>query len=146
NLVYAGLALPLGAISDRVGRRRLIFASYLLYAATVALIGWSGAPAVAVLALGLLGVQSALTQGAHRRPVAGPPSPRRRGPAFGVYHSAVGTALLPASVLAGALWDRVGPRAAFVTDAALAAVAALMFALLLPARDEQKDRWRVEST
>jgi MFS family permease len=141
NAVYAGLALPLGAVSDRIGRRRLILAAYALYAVAYGVLGWSGAPAAAIAAMALLGVQSALIEGAHRSLIADFVSSENRGTAFGIYHTVVGLALLPASILAGGLWDRFGARATFLTDAALAAAAALLFALLLPARDENRDRY-----
>ena len=51
----------------------------------------------------------------------------RRGTAYGLYYTAVGVALLPASVLAGALWDRLGPRAMLAVDAAIALAAAVVF-------------------
>ena len=35
----------------------------------------------------------------------------KRASAFGTYHAAVGFALLPASLIAGLLWERVGPQA-----------------------------------
>jgi MFS family permease len=141
NVVYAGLALPLGAVSDRIGRRRLILVAYALYAVAYGLLGWSGAPAAAIAVMALLGVQSALIEGAHRSLIADFVSSENRGTAFGIYHTVVGLALLPASILAGALWDRFGARATFLTDAALAAAAAIAFAVLLPARDEKKDRY-----
>ena len=52
----------------------------------------------------------------------------------------VGAALLPASVVAGVLWERFGPRAALAALAALALLAAALFAVLLPARREYSDR------
>ena len=66
----------------------------------------------------------------------------RRATAFGIYHTVVGLALLPASALAGWLWDRFGARATFAVDGALALLAALLFVALLPARAEHGDRQR----
>lgn len=140
NLVHAALALPLGVVSDRLGRRGLILAGYALYAAVYALLAWSGAPAVTVTALALLGVYNALTEGAQKSMIADLVPAERRGTAFGIHHTAVGLALLPASALAGWLWDTRGPASAFAIDAALAAVAAMLFALLLPAHRERGDR------
>jgi MFS family permease len=140
NVVSAGLSLPLGAVSDAIGRRRLIGAGYLLYAAVYALLAWSGAPAATVSALALLGVYTALTEGAQRSLIADLVGSERRATAYGVYHTVVGLALLPASVVAGLLWDRFGARITFAADAAIAAVAAMAFALLLPAAHEHRDR------
>ena len=61
----------------------------------------------------------------------------RRATAYGIYYAVVGLALLPASIGAGAIWDRLGAPAALGLDAALALVAALLFALLLPPRAER---------
>jgi hypothetical protein len=43
-----------------------------------------------------------------------------RGTAFGVFHLITGAVLLLASVLAGALWDMAGPKAAFLAGATFA--------------------------
>lgn len=140
NVVSASLSLPLGALSDRIGRRQLILAGYGLFAGVYALLAYSGSPAFVVTALALLGVHAALLAGAQRSLIADMVPAERRATAYGVHHTAVGLALLPASALAGWLWDVRGPRVAFATDAALAGVAALLFVLLLPARRERQDR------
>ncbi|MEO5618385.1 MAG: MFS transporter [Candidatus Eisenbacteria bacterium] len=140
NVVAAALALPLGALSDRIGRRRLILAGYALFAGVYALLAYSGSPAFVVTALALLGVHAGLLSGAQRSLIADLVPADRRATAYGVHHTAVGLALLPASALAGWLWDVRGPRMAFVTDAVLAGLAALLFVLLLPARRERQDR------
>ncbi|HEY2954041.1 MAG TPA: MFS transporter [Candidatus Eisenbacteria bacterium] len=140
NAVYALLAFPAGILSDRIGRRRLMLWAYLLFAGVYALLAWRATPGVVLVALAVLGLHSALLEVARRALVADFAGESGRGTAFGVYDSVVGVTLLPASVAAGALWDRFGARAAFATDAALALIAAALFALLLPARREAADR------
>ena len=54
-----------------------------------------------------------------------------RGTAFGIYHSAVGVAALPASLLFGVFWSAIGPQAAFGIGAGLAGLAATLLILLL---------------
>ena len=140
NLVYALLSWPLGALSDRIGRRPLLLASYALYAGAYALLAFGVTRWAALGALALLGVQSALMEGQARSLIADFVPEDRRATAYGVYYTVVGAALLPASVLAGVLWDRVGAAATFGVDAALAAVAALLFLTVLPSRLELRDR------
>ncbi len=140
NLVYALLSWPLGALSDRIGRRPLLLASYALYAGAYALLAFGLTRWAALGALALLGVQSALMEGQARSLIADFVPEDRRATAYGVYYTVVGAALLPASVLAGVLWDRVGAAATFGVDAALAAVAALLFLTVLPSRHELRDR------
>ena len=51
-----------------------------------------------------------------------------------------GVGVLVASVVAGALWEHRGPRTMLATDAALAALAAALFIVLLPRAREHLDR------
>jgi MFS family permease len=140
NLVYALLSWPLGRLSDRVGRRPLLLAAYLSFAACYALLAGQAGAAAVIAAFAGLGLHSALLEGTQRSMLADLVGEGRRGTAYGLYYAAVGAALLPASVIGGLLWDRVGPAATFGLGAALALIAALLFALLLPARDERRIR------
>ena len=55
----------------------------------------------------------------------------KRGTAYGLYHGVVGLTLLPASLIAGWLWQTVGPATPFYLGAGLAFVAMLgMLALI----------------
>ncbi|MDP2744555.1 MAG: MFS transporter, partial [Dehalococcoidia bacterium] len=55
----------------------------------------------------------------------------RRGTAFGIYHGAVGVSLLPASLMAGFLWQAVSPAAPFLVGAGLSLVAAVGLLVLV---------------
>jgi MFS family permease len=140
NLAYALGSYPAGALADRAGRRGPLLAAYLLYALVYALLAWRSEAVLVVGALLLLGVHSALLEVSQRSLVADLAGPAWRGTAFGIYHTVVGLALLPASLVAGWLWQRVGPQAPFALGAALALAAALAFVVLLPARHEARDR------
>lgn len=140
NVVYAALAWPLGHLSDRIGRRPLLFAAYLCFAGCYALLAWQPTRVAVVAAFAGLGVHSALLEGTQRSLLADFVAVERRATAYGLYYAVVGAALLPASVVGGFLWDRFGPPVTFGVSATLALVAALLFALLLPAHHERRDR------
>jgi len=140
NLLYALLSWPIGIASDRVGRRPMLLGAYLLFAALYALLAWRSGPATVLAGFALLGLHSALLEGSQRSLVGDLVPDAMRGTGFGLYYTVVGVALLPASWIAGVLWDRLGARAMLATDAGLAAVAAVMFALLLSPRDEMRER------
>jgi MFS family permease len=132
NLLAAALSLPFGGLADRVGRRPLMLAGYILYAIAYAVAAFVPTPAGAAAAFAILALHLALTDGQARSIVADLVPRERRASAYGAYHGAVGAALLPASIAAGLLWDRVGAYAPFALGAALALVAAFLFAILVP--------------
>lgn len=140
NLAYALLAWPFGGLSDRVGRRPLLFAAYAVYALTYAMLALAATRWGVVAAFLLLAVHSALVEGQAKSLVADLVPRDLRGTAYGVHATVVGLALLPASIVAGALWDRVGPAAPFALGAACALLAALLLAVLLPPARERADR------
>ena len=140
NVIFALLALPLGGLSDRIGRRPLLLGGYLLYAFVYGVLGATHSRLGAVVAFAFMGLHSALIEGQQRSLVADLVPPERRATAFGAYYTVVGLALLPASVIAGLLWERFGARATFSVDAALALAAAASFVVLVPLRSEREER------
>ncbi len=140
NVIYAALSWPVGELSDRVGRRSILLAAYLLYGALYGLLAWRAGSAFVIAAFVLLGLHSAMLEATQRSMLGDLVEPGKRGTAYGLYYTVIGVGLLPASILGGALWDRFGPRVLFAADAALALLAGLLFAVLLPARGEYIDR------
>jgi MFS family permease len=134
NLVYALLAIPAGALSDRYGRRRLIFAAWGTY--VLVYMGFAFATSAWQLITLFLayGVFYAAGDGVIKAWITTLVPPARLGAAFGLYAAASGLLLLPASVIAGALWDADGPRAAFLFGAVTAAVALAIVVLARPLR------------
>jgi MFS family permease len=140
NIVTALLAYPLGGLSDRVGRRGMVLGGYLLFALNYAGLALFDGRVALLMAFVVLGVHTALIDGQQKSLIADLVPAERRGTAFGVYHMVVGVALLPASVIAGFVWDRFGASATFGLDAGLAFVAALLFMVLVPLGHEWKAR------
>lgn len=140
NLVYAFVSSPAGAVSDRWGPQRLLVAGWLLYAAIYA--GFAFASAAWHLAglFALYGVYYGLTAGAARAFVADLVPASHRGTAYGWYNAAVAIAALPASLIAGLLWQGIGgwtglgAPAAFLWGAVLALLAAILFYRWFPAQ------------
>jgi MFS family permease len=132
NVVDALVAWPMGALSDRLGRRRLLVTAWTLYAVVYAGFALAGG-AGAVLPLWLLyGTYYGVNEAVGRALVADLATPDRRATAYGIVNAVVGLAILPASVVAGLLWDGVGPAAPFWFGAACAAAGIAVLAFVRP--------------
>jgi MFS family permease len=126
QLVYSGLSWPLGALSDRIPRTRVLAAGLAVFA--LVYVGFAALPAdwaVWVL-FPVYGAYVAATDGVARAWVADHAPAGLVGTAFGVFSAATGAALLVASVTAGLLWSNVSASAPFYLGAAAAAVALLL--------------------
>jgi MFS family permease len=135
HVVKASLSTWGGALSDRLGRRRVIIIGWTIYA--VVYLGFAIARDAWTLMGWFLGYGSyfAFTEGAERALVADLTPAGRQGTAFGVYNAALGVGALAASVAFGFLYDRFGAPVAFGTGSALAACAAVLLAFIRTAPD-----------
>lgn len=125
NLVYSLGSYPAGAMADDGGPRRpLLLGLACLIAADLCLGLGQGLPGV-FAGIALWGAHMALTQGLLAKMVAEAVPASLRGSAFGVFNLATGVTMLAASVIAGLLWDWVGPAATFITGGGFAAIAIL---------------------
>jgi MFS family permease len=132
NFVKSATGTYGGQLSDRIGRKPLIVGGWLLYAAVYFAFGWAGAAWEAWVLFAIYGVFYGMTEGSEKALVADVVPRSRRGSAFGWYNLAIGLGALPASLIFGAIWDRLGAPAAFAFGGALALVAALLMAFVAP--------------
>ncbi len=120
-----------GATSDRLGRRAVIGAGWLIYA--IVYVGFAVSTSVAAL-VGLLlfyGIYYGLSEGTEKALIADLAPASLRGTAFGIYNASAGLGSLGASVAFGLVWKAVSPAAAFGMGAALALAATLALALFV---------------
>jgi len=129
NVVFAASAYPFGKLADRVSHRTLLVGGLAVLIAADLLLAQEQGLAVTAAGIVLWGLHMGMTQGLLATMVAGSAPAHLRGTAFGFFSLASGGALLIASVLAGVLWDKLGPAAAFYAGAAFSMLALVM---LLP--------------
>ncbi len=127
NVVYALAAYPAGVLSDRVHRKSILISGLVLLVAADVVLAYSSTIGLTALGIGLWGLHMGLTQGLLSTLVADTAPPDQRGTAFGIFNLVIGLASLAASVLAGALWDIVGPQATFLAGALFALLSLIGF-------------------
>jgi MFS family permease len=132
NAVRASLSTLGGALSDRLGRRRLIITGWSLYALCYLAFGVADRGWQAWALFAVYGLYYALVEGTEKAFVVDLVGAGARGLAFGRYYAVVGLAALPASFGFGIAIERFGARATFTTAAALAMAAALVLAQWVP--------------
>lgn len=125
NIVEAVLGYGAGILSDRVGRRPLIITGYGVFALVYAGFGLASNKASIVALFLLYGLYYTLTQGVQRAYAADMADPKQRATQIGAYHTVVGIALLPASVIAGLLF-LLNPALPFFVGAATALASVLL--------------------
>jgi MFS family permease len=140
NFIYASLSGPLGSWSDKIGRRRLIIGGWIAYGLVYLGLALSNAGWHVWVLYALYGIYYAATDGVGRALVADFVPVERRGAAYGLYNAAIGITVLPASVIAGVLWQGIGSwtgfgaSAPFYFGAALALLAGVLFWRLVPSK------------
>jgi MFS family permease len=125
NFVYAVLAGPLGALSDKIGRRRLILFGWLAYGLVYLGFAFSQTGWQIWALFGLYGIYYAATEGVAKALIADLVPDAQRGTAYGLYAAAVGFTALPASLIAGLLWQGLGSWTGFGASAPFAFGAAM---------------------
>ena len=129
-LVFNGVsvifAMPFGRLSDRIGRERLLIVGYLIYAVVYFGFGKFSAAGPIFILFAVYGIYSALTDGNQKALVSDFLGKDTKGTGFGLYHALLGITLLPASLIAGVLYDQVDASAPFYFGGVMGLLAAGM--------------------
>ena len=129
NITYALISMPMGVLSDKIGRKRVITVGWLIYGLVYLGFALSSSIWQIWVLFAAYGIFYGICEGVTRAFVADMVPVERRGTAYGLYNGVVGLVALPASLIAGVLWDTFKPAAAFYFGAGLAllAMVGLMF-------------------
>jgi MFS family permease len=129
NIVYTLAAWPAGALSDRIGRYGLLTVGFALLILADLVLAFDGGVVAVMIGVALWGLHMGLTQGLLAALVADTAPAELRGTAFGLFNLLTGIAMLAASVIAGLLWDAVGPAGTFLAGALFTGVALALLPL-----------------
>lgn len=126
NAVSVAFAIPLGSLADRIGKEKLLIAGFLIYSIVYYGFGRTSNVALITGLFALYGLYSASTDGVQKAFVSDIIDKNKKGTGLGIYNALLGITLLPASLIAGILYDRVNSSLPFYFGAATALVASFL--------------------
>lgn len=133
NAVYTLAALPLGHLSDKIGRRPVVAAGWIVYALVYVGFATVTSSTGPWLLFPVYGLYQALTEGVSKALVADTVSKDQRAGAIGLFYTVAGFGQLFGSILAGLLWKlRIGPLHAPFAVGAICALAAVPLLFVRP--------------
>jgi MFS family permease len=117
-----------GSLSDRIDRRFLLIAGWIVYAAIYLAFPHARTMGSFLVLFILYAVPFTLTEGAERAWISDLVPAPARGKSFGVYYLCTGMFVLGGTAIFGELYEHVSPVAAFSAGAGLALAAAAVVA------------------
>jgi MFS family permease len=139
STVSVAFAIPLGSLADRIGKEKLLIAGFLIY--SIVYYGFGRTSNVALIAglFALYGLYSASTDGIQKAFISDIIDKNKKGTGLGIYNALLGITLLPASLIAGILYDKVNSSLPFYFGAATAFVAAFLMLWFLRSAQVKPD-------
>lgn len=129
-------SVPGGALSDRIGRKRVMILAWAVYGFVYLGFAFASKGYQVWLLFVVYGLFYGLSEGTEKAWVSDLVDASKRGTAYGAYHFCIGIAALPASLLMGLIWKTGGPQWAFSFGAAMALIAAFLTLLLMKGAPE----------
>ena len=130
NVMYTAFSWPAGYLSDRLSKRGLVAAGYLVFAAVYGVFAWAPSRPALWAMMAFYGLFYALSAPVLKGVVVEQAPAAARGRAFGIFNFVTSVAALLASIITGELWKAFGPAVPFALSAGLALIAAIL--LLAP--------------
>lgn len=140
NTVSVLLAIPIGKISDKIGREILIILGFLVYSIVYFFFGKFNSLNIFLFLFMLYGFYSALADGSQKALISDIVSKDLKGTGYGIYHAVLGITLLPASLIAGLLYDHVNSNAPFYFGSLMALIAAVLMIIFVLIDEKQSSQ------
>lgn len=131
NITASILAIPAGKRSDKVGRKRLLVSGYIVFALVYLGFAFVFNKTFMITLFVLYGVYTALTAGVERAFISEISPKELKGTMLGLHSTVVGIALLPASAIAGFLWNSFGAKAPFIFGGCISLLAAFILNIFM---------------
>jgi DHA2 family multidrug resistance protein-like MFS transporter len=141
TLVFAGLLFTAGVVGDRIGRRRVLMISLVLFGLSSLASAYAQDPGQLIAARALMGIGGAGVMPATLSIISTVFDPRERARAIGVWAGAVGLAVAVGPVVAGLLLERFWWGSVFLINVPIVIAGLVAIVLLVPeSRDPHPGR------
>jgi MFS family permease len=134
HIVAAALSMPLGKLSDKTGRKNLLVPGYITFAICYFGFAFAGTKPLMLAAFSLYGIYTAMITGVERAFIAEIAPQDLKGTMLGLHSTVAGIALLPASVIAGLLWNTFGDVVPFAFGAGMSLIATALLIVFMKSR------------
>lgn len=127
NVFYVIFAVPFGTLSDKIGRKKVIASGYLLFSLTSLGFALFNSLSALIVLFALYGIVYAMVEGNQKAFVSDLSTEELRTTALGTFHTATGLVALPASLIAGLLWESISPNATFIYGSVISIISVILF-------------------
>jgi len=131
NVVSVLASIPIGTLSDKIGKEKILIAGYVIYAIVYYGFGVTTSTEAIVALFALYGLYSAGTDGIQKAFISDLIGQNKKGTGLGIYNALLGITLLPASLIAGLLYDKVNSSIPFYFGTATALTSAILMLLFI---------------
>jgi len=126
NLVSVIASVPIGILSDKTGKEKILIAGFIIYSVVYYGFGVTTSLGAIVSLFALYGLYSAATDGIQKAFISDMIDKNKKGTGLGIYNALLGITLLPASLIAGFLYDKINSSVPFYFGAATAGLSAIL--------------------
>jgi MFS family permease len=126
NAVSVLASIPIGSLSDRIGKEKILIIGFIIYAVVYYGFGITSSTGIITCLFALYGLYSAATDGIQKAFISDIVDSNKKGTGLGIYNALLGITLLPASLIAGFLYDMINSSIPFYFGASTAALSALL--------------------
>jgi MFS family permease len=126
NVVSVFASIPVGSLADKVGKEKILIVGFLIYAVVYYGFGITTSTEAIIALFALYGLYSAATDGIQKAFISDMIDKNKKGTGLGIYNALLGITLLPASLIAGSLYDKVNSSVPFYFGAVTAATSAIL--------------------
>jgi MFS family permease len=126
NVVSVFASIPVGSLADKVGKEKILIVGFLIYAVVYYGFGITTSTEAIIALFALYGLYSAATDGIQKAFISDMIDKNKKGTGLGIYNALLGITLLPASLIAGSLYDKVNSSVPFYFGAVTAGISAIL--------------------